>query len=172
MQALMSDQSVETRLLFCPRFFCPQAFRLVANKEWTALHEMERVCTTLASEADRSSVVLEGPLAILDRCDDPAKKLKGNLLHAFWRVGRGFKECNLPDLLIATEHINRKLRINYDDFDHPSPVDCVLCGYNIGSVWSLLRHIGSSAHRDKVFSLGTSIDMKAYWYWIHLISKT
>ncbi|GMS85881.1 hypothetical protein PENTCL1PPCAC_8056, partial [Pristionchus entomophagus] len=40
------NQSVETRFLFCPRFFCPQAFRVVAREESTALHEMNRVCAT------------------------------------------------------------------------------------------------------------------------------
>ncbi|GMS85855.1 hypothetical protein PENTCL1PPCAC_8030, partial [Pristionchus entomophagus] len=44
-----SDKEVEadgeeTSEVFYPRFFCNQAFRLVAREESTALHEMNRVC--------------------------------------------------------------------------------------------------------------------------------
>ncbi|GMS85886.1 hypothetical protein PENTCL1PPCAC_8061 [Pristionchus entomophagus] len=171
MQSLMSDQSVETRFLFRPHFFCPQAFQLVANDNATALHQMVRVCGAPTRVVDCMPVSLEGPLAILDRCDDPAKKHNEEPRIALKRLER-FYNCNLPKLLAATEHVTRLLRINYDEFNHPSPVDCALCDVNIGSPWDLLKHVTSEKHLDKIISLGTSIDCQSHWHWNNLISSS
>ncbi|GMS85885.1 hypothetical protein PENTCL1PPCAC_8060 [Pristionchus entomophagus] len=99
------------------------AFRLVANKESTALHEMNRVCATDFTMINRATLPLEGPLAILARCDDPKKSLKIDARTALERF-KIFRTCNRAKLLAATKSVDLKLRVNYDNFYHQSIAIC------------------------------------------------
>ncbi|GMS85854.1 hypothetical protein PENTCL1PPCAC_8029, partial [Pristionchus entomophagus] len=83
-----------------------------------------------------------------------------------------FRSCDRAKLHARARGADSHLRVNYDDFDHPSAVDCALCDVNIGSHWSLLIHITSEQHLDQIEILGTSVDLGAYKYWKKAINST
>ncbi|GMS85882.1 hypothetical protein PENTCL1PPCAC_8057, partial [Pristionchus entomophagus] len=122
---------------------------------------------------DHAPVPLVGPLAILDRCDDPAKKLNEDARTALKANNfRKFHGCYRPKLLAITESVSRLMQVDYDLFDHPSPVICALCDVSIGSAVSLLRHVIMKDHNDKIKQVDTSIDKEAYSYWKKVIKST
>ncbi|GMS85889.1 hypothetical protein PENTCL1PPCAC_8064, partial [Pristionchus entomophagus] len=171
-QTTMLSQSAETREIFRPRFFCPQAFRLVVNKTSTALHEMNRVCSAYSTMINKTinPVLLSGRLAILARCDDPTKKLKEDAQVALKRLYK-FNSCNQQKLCNETYSFFLTMRCNFDEFNHPSSVACELCEWPIPSPRSLLKHVSSAIHLNKMQQLGTSVNEKAYRYWNKIINQ-
>ncbi|GMT15451.1 hypothetical protein PFISCL1PPCAC_6748, partial [Pristionchus fissidentatus] len=148
---------------FHPFFFCPHAFRLVSPSTSSILHGKERICNSNSEKSQPSS--LDGPLAILTPCTDEQKKLTGDVFEQLTQLRDLYLPCNMSRLIVETADAIRRCRVDFDQFNHPSPVSCLLCGCSIGSAKSLVRHITWHEHINKMREVNASVDANAFHFW-------
>ncbi|GMS85867.1 hypothetical protein PENTCL1PPCAC_8042, partial [Pristionchus entomophagus] len=153
-----------------PRFFCPQAFRECAIGEDTVLQPMERI----GPKSKVARVVqLTGPLSILTRCDDPANQIPGCPWATLTSLRRFYhNDFRWLTFFRITYKVFRKLRVDYNFYDHPAPVSCQICQVPINSSKKLVEHLCSQIHKEKVVEQGTSVHRSSFLYWSNSINSS
>ncbi|GMS85878.1 hypothetical protein PENTCL1PPCAC_8053, partial [Pristionchus entomophagus] len=133
------------------------------------LHPVERIGPKASGEV----VPLTGPLAILSRCDDRVRQIPGSPWATLTSLLRFYhKDCRRFTFFRMTYKEYRKMRRDYNFFDHPAPVSCQLCQIPITSSKQLIEHLFSQMHKQKVVELGTSVDKRAFLYWSDSINSS